>query len=143
MQYQARRFPSAPGSAPDPSLINEKGKEMKNDGSYQLYTQILSIKKKEMAALQDEIATLEKLVGTMDGTIDGGPRKTALYMAEVVLRKAGRPLHTREIAKLIQDEFGTFIRVDTLGTRLHRAAVERKKTFLKVEDAPNTYSLLK
>jgi hypothetical protein len=76
-------------------------------------------------------------------TAPAQPQRTALYMAEVVLRKAGKPMHTREIARAIQDEFGTFMRIDTLGTRLHRAAVERKKTFLKVEDAPNTYSLLK
>jgi len=115
----------------------------KDDGSYQLYTQILSIKKREMAALQDEITILEKRVGEMDGSSStpDGRKRTALYMAEVVLRKANRPMHTREIAKAIQEEFGTFMRVDTLGTRLHRAAVERKKTFLKVEDAPNTYSL--
>ena len=118
---------------------------MAKDDTYQLYTQILSIKKKEMAALQDEITAIEKRLGEMDGstTTPDGRKRTALYMAEVVLRKAGKPMHTREIAKAIQDEFGTFMRVDTLGTRLHRAAVKRKKTFLKVEDAPNTYSLLK
>jgi HB1, ASXL, restriction endonuclease HTH domain len=118
---------------------------MAKDDTYQLYTQILSIKRKELASLQDEVAMLEKQVGDMDGstTTPDGRKRTALYMAEVVLRKAGKPMHTREIAKAIQDEFGTFMRIDTLGTRLHRAAVERKKTFLKVEDAPNTYSLLK
>jgi len=110
----------------------------KNDGSFKLYSQIIQIKKQAIADLQREIAEIERL----SGGADGKPRPTALYMAEVVLRKAGKPMHCKDIAAAIAVEFDYPIRIDTLGTRLHRAAVERGKFSPKLKTAPNTYALI-
>lgn len=68
--------------------------------------------------------------------------KTVLDMAEVILKKAKKPLPSKDICAEIMKEYDVRVKPHSLGTMLYRSAMERKRTFFKDKHKPNTYGLL-
>jgi hypothetical protein len=68
--------------------------------------------------------------------------KTHWQMAEIVLEREKRPLHTRDVQRRIEEEFKTKVDFKSLSQVLH-AKSSVKKYFFKDKKAPNTYGLLK
>ena len=108
--------------------------------------ELIVMKKQERGKLDETIRKLEEALALEQGGLvgDAGEKMTTLHMAELVLeRAAGHQLHTAELAREIEKQFGRFVKPSSLGTMLYRAAVEKKKRFVKVKGVENTYQLMK
>jgi hypothetical protein len=57
------------------------------------------------------------------------------------LQQEKKPMHTKDIADGIQEQFHFFVKPTSLGTMLYRRAIETKKTFVKDRKEENTYGL--
>lgn len=109
--------------------------------SYELTVQLIEETNREIDKLTRKKKKLEEILA--DET--GGPRpegKLLWQMAEVVLEHKKQPLHTREIAKKIEEEFKEHVNVKSLSQVLH-AKMSTKRVFFKDRKTPNTYGLLK
>jgi hypothetical protein len=104
--------------------------------------ELIEEKKRERERIDEVIKQLEGALAAEQGTCPPGTGKKILEMAEIVLQEAKKPLKPREIAERIEQNFGRFVKLTSLGTMLYRCATERKKTFRKESNQDNTYSLL-
>jgi hypothetical protein len=107
--------------------------------SYESTVRLIEETNREIDQLTRKKKKLEEILAEETGS----PRpdgKKLWEMAKTVLDRERKPLHTKEVAKRIEEEFKTRVNVKSLSQVLH-AKAKAKKYFFKDKKEENTYGL--
>lgn len=109
--------------------------------------EIITRKQTELARVQRELEALilarrlMKEATTTQAADTGSKKSSQPEMIEITLREYGRPMHVKEIAKVVSKKAGKKLKPDYLSSVIYRY-LKLGKRFRKVAGAPNTFALL-
>lgn len=106
---------------------------------------LITLKEKQVESLREQIKRLKEIAlleasGEVGAVAQEQP--PMLYMCQVILREARKPLHAAEMARIAREKHGWIVKASSMGTQLHKSVSTAKHgIFVKSKDAKNTYAL--